>query len=298
MKFISCLSQCALFSASFLNLTTIFSLVPVFADTAISRDSSLNSIEIPVTLPKHDTSGICSNQIEPVINQIIERPDIDKGKWAILVQSLGGTNIYSHNPDSYMVPASNIKLLVTAAALQKFSLDEQIESTSIQDWITVTNLRSNNAYANVLLAHLGGFSSVEQALTNLGIDANGYRLRDGSGLSHNNLATPRTLVSILRAMSYARGNDVFLASLPVAGISGTLKNRLRHTTAEGTVRAKTGTLKGVRALSGYIDHPEYGTLVFSIITNQSTSQPSSPVVQAIDDIVVSLSTLTLNNCQD
>ena len=296
MKFIS-LSQSAFFSASFLSLTTIFSLAPVFADTAISRDS-LNSIEIPVTLPRNDTSGICSNQIEPVINQIIERPDIDKGKWAILVQSLGGTNIYSHNPDSYMVPASNIKLLVTAAALQKFSLNKQIESTSIRDWITVTNLRSNNAYANVLLAHLGGFSSVEQALTNLGIDANGYRLRDGSGLSHNNLATPRTLVSTLRAMSYARGNDVFLASLPVAGISGTLKNRLRHTTAEGTVRAKTGTLRGVRALSGYIDRPEYGTLVFSIITNQSTSQPSSPVVQAIDDIVLSLSTLTPTNCQD
>ena len=96
-------------------------------------------------------------------------------------------------------------------------------------------------------------------------------------------------------MYHARGNDVFLASLPVAGISGTLKNRLRHTTAEGTVRAKTGTLRGVKALSGYIDHPEYGTLVFSIITNQPTNQSIYPVVVAIDEIVLHLSTLT--NCQ-
>ncbi|MGD1918727.1 MAG: D-alanyl-D-alanine carboxypeptidase/D-alanyl-D-alanine-endopeptidase [Pleurocapsa sp.] len=185
--------------------------------------------------------------------------------------------------------------MVTAAALQKLDLNGQIRSTSISDWIKVTNLKSNNAYANVLLRYLGGSQSVQQALTHLGIDAKGYRLKDGSGLSRNNLATPRTLVSTLRAMYHAKGNDVFLASLPVAGISGTLKNRLRHTTAEGTVRAKTGTLRGVKALSGYINHPEYGVVVFSIITNQPTNQSSYPIVQAIDEIVLQLSTLT--NCR-
>ena len=185
--------------------------------------------------------------------------------------------------------------MVTAAALQKLDLNGQIRSTSISDWIKVTNLKSNNAYANVLLRYLGGSQSVQQALTHLGIDAKGYRLKDGSGLSRNNLAAPRTLVSTLRAMYHAKGNDVFLASLPVAGISGTLKNRLRHTTAEGTVRAKTGTLRGVKALSGYINHPEYGVVVFSIITNQPTNQSSYPIVQAIDEIVLQLSTLT--NCR-
>jgi serine-type D-Ala-D-Ala carboxypeptidase/endopeptidase (penicillin-binding protein 4) len=273
------------------SLTSLVSSLPVAADTT----SRLDSIEIPVPLPPDSIPDICSESIKPVINQIIERPELNHGKWAILVQSLGGTNIYSLNPDSYMIPASNMKLLVTAAALQKLDINGQIRSTSISDWIKITNLKSDNAYANVLLRYLGGFESVQQALTGLGVDSNGYRLRDGSGLSRNNLATPRTLVSTLRAMFNAKNHDIFFASLPVAGISGTLKNRLRHTLSEGVVHAKTGTLKGVKALSGYVEHPKYGILVFSIITNQPTTQPSEPVIQGIDDIVLSLS--TLGNCR-
>ncbi|WP_019508869.1 D-alanyl-D-alanine carboxypeptidase/D-alanyl-D-alanine-endopeptidase [Pleurocapsa sp. PCC 7319] len=292
MKFSCCSPRSIPFTISCVTLIHLFSLTPVTADTAAHLDNNLDAIEIPVPLPENNSPGICSNYIEPVIDQIVEHPSLEKVKWAILVQSLSGSNIYSRNPDSYMVPASNMKLLVTAAALQKLNPDGQIRSTSIRDWITVTNLKSDNDYANVLLRYVGGSQSVQQALTNLGIDSNGYRLKDGSGLSRNNLATPRTLTSTLRAMFDARGNDVFLASLPIAGISGTLRNRLRHTTAEGTVRAKTGTLRGVKALSGYIDHPEYGVFVFSIITNQPTNQSNYAVVEAIDEIVLRLSTIT------
>lgn len=285
-------------TATCITLASPLCLSSASANTAISYDdgldSGLNSIEIPLS-PSENDSGTCSSNITTAINKIIDRPELNQGKWAILVQSLGGTNIYSLNPDSYMVPASNMKLLVTAAALQEFNPDNQINSTSISDWIKVTNLNSDNAHANTLLSYLGGSQSVQQALTGLGVDTNGYRMRDGSGLSHNNLATPRTLVSTLRAMYHGRGHEVFLASLPVAGISGTLKNRLQQTTTQGTVRAKTGTLRGVRALSGYLDHPEYGTLVFSIITNQPITQPSDPVVQGVDDVVLELSKLT--SCQ-
>ncbi len=286
------LSQCVFWAVSCLTLTSFGLVNSADADTATSFNNNLDLIEIPVSSPQSENAGICSDRIRPIINNIIERPELSQGKWAILVQSLGGTNVYSLNPDSYMVPASNMKLLVTAAALQKLNPDGQIQSTSVGDWIKVTNLNSDNAYANVLLSYLGGSQSVQQALTSLGVDSNGYRLRDGSGLSRNNLATPRTLVSTLRAMYRARGHETFLASLPVAGISGTLKNRLRQTTAQGTVRAKTGTLRGVRALSGYVDHPQYGILVFSIITNQSINQSSVPIVRAIDDIVLHLSKLT------
>ena len=291
-------SRCALLTTLTLSLTGLVATIPIKAEVLNSYDNSLDSIEIPDSLPsipQKDPFGICSEQIQPAIAKIVEQPHLSQGKWAILVQTLGGTNIYSLNPDSYMVPASNIKLLVTAAALQKLSLNGQIRSTSVGDWIKVTNLKSNNAYANVLLKYLGGFESVQQALTDLGVDVNGYRLSDGSGLSRSNLATPRTLVSTLRAMYHARGNDVFLASLPVAGISGTLENRMRQTTAQGTVRAKTGSLRGVKALSGYMEHPGYGTLVFSIITNQPSGRSAEPVIRAIDDIVLALGQST--NCQ-
>lgn len=288
------LSQSLSVAAVWVTLTSIFPLSSASADTAISFKDGSDLLEIPLVAPentKHN-SGICSSNITTAITKIIDRPELNQGKWGILVQSLGGTNIYSLNPDSYLVPASNMKLLVTAAALQEFNPDNQINSTSISDWIKVMNLNSDNAYANALLSYVGGSQSVQKALANLGIDTNGYRMRDGSGLSHNNLATPRTLVSILKVMYHGRGHEVFLASLPVAGISGTLKHRLQQTTAQGTVRAKTGTLRGVKALSGYLDHPEYGTLVFSIITNQPIDRSSDLVAQGVDDIVVELSKLS------
>lgn len=275
--------------AIWLSLNNALAIGSAQAETKSAFDDSSGKIQLPFSTPEIDSPGICFDSMAPIIDNITQRPGLNQAKWAILVQSLGGTKIYSLNPDSYMVPASNMKLLVTAAALQRLNPDGQIRSTSIGNWIKITNLKSNNAYANVLLRFLGGSQSVEQALTSLGIDSNGYRLRDGSGLSRNNLVTPRTLASTLIAMYHARGNDVFLASLPVAGISGTMKHRLQQTTAKGMVRAKTGSLRGVRALSGYVENPEYGTLVFSIIINQSINQPSIPVVRAIDDIVLNLS---------
>ena len=291
MKFLSCLPSSISFLAIFLSLNNLLPVKPGFAENINPISTSLDALNLQLPFPNQDDLDreVCDRTIESSIDLIIQRSELKNGKWAILVQSLGGTNIYSLNPDSYMVPASNIKLLVTAAALQKLDPNGTIYSTSITDWIKVTNLKSNNAYANLLLRHLGGSQSVNQALSNLGVDTNGYRLKDGSGLSRNNLATPRTLVSTLRAMYHAKGNEVFLASLPVAGISGTLKNRMRHTTAEGAVRAKTGTLKGVKALSGYLNSPEYGVVVFSIITNQANDLASFAAVRAIDEIVLQLS---------
>jgi D-alanyl-D-alanine carboxypeptidase/D-alanyl-D-alanine-endopeptidase (penicillin-binding protein 4) len=73
-------------------------------------------------------------------------------------------------------------------------------------------------------------------------------------------------------------------------MSGTLRDRMRYTPAQGMVHAKTGTLKGVRALSGYVEHPRYGTLVFSIIGNHPRLSGKA-LSKTIDDIVVQLSML-------
>jgi serine-type D-Ala-D-Ala carboxypeptidase/endopeptidase (penicillin-binding protein 4) len=249
-------------------------------------------IEIFVPPPETDKTGFCSQYVEGVIDKILARPTLQGSKWAILIQTIGGKTVYSHNPDSYMIPASNLKLLVTAAALQKLNPEGKIRSSSVRDWIVTTNLRSDNDYANILLSFMGGYPSVQQALSQIGVNSNGYRMRDGSGLSRNNLATPRTLVNTLRAMHSAKGKDIFLASLPIAGETGTLKNRLQYTSAQGTVRAKTGTLRGVRALSGYVDTSSYGTLAFSAIANQPTNRSDSDLVKALDEIVLRLSTIS------
>jgi D-alanyl-D-alanine carboxypeptidase/D-alanyl-D-alanine-endopeptidase (penicillin-binding protein 4) len=100
-------------------------------------------------------------------------------------------------------------------------------------------------------------------------------------------------VETLTAMYSSPGNELFIASLPVAGINGTLGRRMRQTPAQGIVSAKTGTLRGVRALSGYINHPTYGILVFSMLANDS-SKSGTALVKQIDQVVLQLS--MMNQC--
>ena len=235
--------------------------------------------------------GICPAQLEPAIDNILDRSTFTSGRWGVLIESLDGETIfYNRNGEGYFIPASNIKLFTTAAALQLHPSEQRIRSLPLKDWVMVINKRSDNGYADTLLRDLGGSKIAKQALTSFGIDPNRYRLIDGSGLSRSNMVTPVDVVKILRIMNSDKEGALFRASLPVAGVSGTLKNRMRATPAQGIVQAKTGTLRGVKALSGYMDHPEYGTIVFSIIVNQ-LGQSNSVLTTTIDRIVLLLTQL-------
>ncbi len=233
--------------------------------------------------------GSCSATLQPAIQRIIGTKSLKS--WGILVETVGNRRfIYGLNENKYFIPASNNKIFTTAAALQRFSPSSTIRSKSLQDWVNVTNKRSNNAYAEALMKHVGGPGAVKAAISQLGVNPQGFRVADGSGLSRSNVATPRSLVDTLQAMYYAPNKDVFIASLPVAGQNGTLSRRMKATPAEGNVYAKTGTLKGVRALSGYINNPSHGPLAFSILAND-WSRSGNALVRAIDQVVVQLNTL-------
>jgi serine-type D-Ala-D-Ala carboxypeptidase/endopeptidase (penicillin-binding protein 4) len=254
-------------------------------------EQDFEPIEIVVPPPEsNSTSGICPAFLEPAIDQIVESDTFRKGKWGILIQSLDGrTTFYSRNPDKGLIPASNLKIFTAAAALETLNPDSTIRTKPVRSWVYNTLLMSDNEDADVLMKTMGS-AKIKSILSNLGVSSNSYRMVDGSGLSRSNLATPRALVTTLRSMDSSRNRDIFLASLPTAGVSGTLKNRMRNTAVTGSVHAKTGTLTGVRALSGYMEHPEYGTLVFSIIVNQSIS--GDTLVKGVDRIVLKMSNLT------
>ena len=112
-----------------------------------------------------------------------------------------------------------------------------------------------------------GSAVISEFLNKAGI-RNGYKIVDGSGLSLLNRVSPETLTDIL---SYAYNNamisNVFIESLPVAGVDGTLKKRFRQSDIQGRVRAKTGYLRNVRALSGFVFTKKGDVLVFSILSN-------------------------------
>jgi len=181
-----------------------------------------------------------------------------------------------------------------------------VESPPLSQLLVETNQNSNNLYAEALLRTLGakvsntpaikdstdevGLRVVKATLTELGVNPAGYVLADGSGLSRHNLVSPEAIAQTLRAMAHSPEAAVYRASLPVAGISGTLQNRFRNTPAQGIFQAKTGTLGGVVAISGYLDAPNYEPLIFSIIVNQS-DQPAATLRQAIDEIVLLLTQL-------
>jgi D-alanyl-D-alanine carboxypeptidase/D-alanyl-D-alanine-endopeptidase (penicillin-binding protein 4) len=179
-----------------------------------------------------------------------------------------------------------------------------VESPPLAELLIETNVNSNNLYAEALLRSLAikkpreknqntadiGLQVVRETLTQLGVEPEGYVIVDGSGLSRKNLTTPAALVQVLQGIGKSPQAEVFRASLPIAGVNGTLKNRFLNTAAAGMVQAKTGSMTGISALSGYMNAPNYEPLVFSIIVNQS-EQPGKVMRTAIDEIVILLAQL-------
>mmetsp|Transcript_49504 Transcript_49504/g.97867 ORF Transcript_49504/g.97867 Transcript_49504/m.97867 type:complete len:563 (-) Transcript_49504:159-1847(-) len=124
--------------------------------------------------------------------------------------------------------------------------------------------------------HSGLASSETNASTTASVlDLEEYSAVDGSGLSRHDLVTPAFLASLL---SFA--DQRYVSLLPLAGVSGTLSDRFKGTAAEGRLRAKTGTMTNVNALSGVV-----GSVAFSILSD-SCPQPPSTVRQGIDEIAV------------
>ncbi|WP_232285725.1 D-alanyl-D-alanine carboxypeptidase/D-alanyl-D-alanine endopeptidase [Crocosphaera chwakensis] len=170
----------------------------------------------------------------------------------------------------------------------------EISSSPLQEIITKANQESNNLYAESLLNLLvdntlenSAIDNLKAILTQLGLDPNLYHLKDGSGLSRHNLATPEALVNLLTLMEQTPKAKMYRDSLAVGGINGTLKNRFKETIIEGKIQGKTGTLSGSSSLSGYIEPTNYEQLAFSIMVNQS-DLPASELRNIIDQIIIYL----------
>ncbi len=144
---------------------------------------------------------------------------------------------------------------------------------------------SQNLYTELILRTLGrafpqttsanqfqttedaGLSVVKTFLRDAGVVPESLVLSDGSGLSRNDMVTADATVQLLTFMSKHRYGDVFRAALPIAGVDGTLRNRMKGTVAEKNLRAKTGSLSSAASLSGYVTSAAGENLVFSVIVN-------------------------------
>ena len=112
-----------------------------------------------------------------------------------------------------------------------------------------------------------GLAELQKFLSEAGVRKGEALIEEGSGLSRGALVTPHATTLLLRYMDRHRHAGIFRESLPIAGVDGTLKNRLKNTSATGNLRAKTGTLRYVNTLSGYVTNRSGERLVFSIMLN-------------------------------
>jgi D-alanyl-D-alanine carboxypeptidase/D-alanyl-D-alanine-endopeptidase (penicillin-binding protein 4) len=133
-----------------------------------------------------------------------------------------------------------------------------------------------------------GVLAVRTALADVGVDTSAVTLEGGSGLSRKNLVTPRALTQLLTHYRTAADTTTagpFRRSLPTGGSEGTLEDRYPEgAPARGRVRAKTGTLTGVSALSGYVEMRDGTPVAFSILCNHHRTE--SDRVRAAQDAIV------------
>jgi len=151
-------------------------------------------------------------------------------------------------------------------------------SPPLKEIIKVINKNSQNFFAEQLLKTIAlektGFGSIENGVKteskifkDMGINPESMSLADGSGLSRLDLVTPKQIVTLLNYMYKSKYFIPFFNSLAIAGVDGTLGDRLQNTLAQDRIRAKSGFLEGVRSLSGYAYTADNEPVAFSIIVN-------------------------------
>jgi serine-type D-Ala-D-Ala carboxypeptidase/endopeptidase (penicillin-binding protein 4) len=113
-----------------------------------------------------------------------------------------------------------------------------------------------------------------------GIAEGDIEVENGSGLSHSERAKPRALVQLLRQGWHAEQSEAFLESLPIAGIDGTLANRLKSGQATGRAFLKTGTLNDTCALAGYVRALSGKVYAVAAMVNHPDAAAGRPALDA------------------
>jgi serine-type D-Ala-D-Ala carboxypeptidase/endopeptidase (penicillin-binding protein 4) len=276
----------------------------------IYRGLGANTLELSGTLPLGDAGFVGGVAIpDPALafvsmlrDALAKRGVKIDGRLRTVSSQTGANNM----PGSFAASVQS-----TADAGNRSTLPAPIEIASLQSppfaEIAAHTLKpSQNQYTELILRTLGrtqppnaadagagrddeelGLKVVGNFLRQAGVAENDVALSDGSGLSRNDLISANTTVQLLTFMSKHKYFAQFRDALPIAGVDGTLRTRMRGTPAEGNVRAKTGSLSSVASLSGYVTTAGGEHLVFSMMLN---NYPDAAAVRhdSIDAIAVLL----------
>ncbi len=132
-----------------------------------------------------------------------------------------------------------------------------------------------------------GLEVLRAWLANAGVNPDEVAIRDGSGLARIGLVTPRAVVRLLSYAAEQPWGELYRDTLPVAGLDGTLKERMRDSPLRGRVRAKTGSVSDANGLAGYVETQAGEPLVFAIFANHHRLSDAR-VLELIDSICAAL----------
>jgi PBP4 family serine-type D-alanyl-D-alanine carboxypeptidase len=170
-------------------------------------------------------------------------------------------------------------------------------SPPMREIVALINKPSDNLLTEITLKTLGkeirgegtttaGVQVLREFLQSAGLEMGAVHIVDGSGLSRINGVSPENFVRLLEYMHRSPHAEAFRESLPIYGVDGTLRNRLRGTPVQGNGYAKTGSLNRVSSLSGYLRTQSGRWLAFSIIMNAYNAPASD--ARALQDKLVQL----------
>ena len=171
-------------------------------------------------------------------------------------------------------------------------------SVPLSDSIKLVNKISQNLHTEMLLRTAARNTAIWNTPDDLmkfpqdfyaaaGIAPGDVIQTDGSGLSRHDLVTPRAIVALLKYAQTQSWFAPYYASLPVAGVDGTLETLMKNTVSAGHIHAKTGSVTHVRTLSGYAETPGGRKLIFSFLSNNQGGK-NHEVHAAIDGVCLAM----------
>ena len=248
---------------------------------------------------------------DPGANEALAIEDPAEYAAALFRQLLAkrGIVVYGRQRTKHTELATLSTFSVTAIAPSRGGSDDQArplkidqpivlasyESKPMVDDVRVINKVSQNLHAEILLRLLGrergtsgtiegGLEVLRGFLTQAGISNDQYVFYDGSGLSRQNLVTPHAIVQLLRYASLQPWGAAYKSTFPLSGVDGSLSDRLSAPRLQSRVSGKTGSLGGVKTLSGYATTDSGEAVVFSILSNNSNLPPKR-ITDTIDQLV-------------
>lgn len=275
-----------------------------FNDNCVDLTVTLdNKTKLPKISVQPDTKYVViSNNVIPVSKDSVSSIDVYRERGTNLINVFGTirdgdsvrTYVTVNNPTQYAMVILKKVLEKKGIIVKGYPTDvDDISrpldysklkrvcttySPPLKEIIKVINKNSQNFFAEQLLKTIAlektGFGSVDNGVKvenklfkEMGINPESMSLADGSGLSRLDLVTPKQIVTLLNYMYKSKYFIPYFNSLAIAGVDGTLGNRLQNTLAQDRIRAKSGFLEGVRSLSGYAYTADNEPVAFAIIVN-------------------------------